>query len=74
MTSTTIKVSSDLRDRLKEAAAAHGRTLGEHLEVLLEHEARAERFARLRQQLAQTPPDERYLAEAAEWQDDAAWS
>ena len=74
MTSTTIKVSSDLRDRLKQSASAHGRTLGEHLEALLEQEARSERFSRLRQQMAQAPPDERYDLEAERWQDDTAWS
>lgn len=73
MTVTTIKVSSDLRDRLKESASAHGRTLGEHLEALLREEERRERFARLREQLASNPPDERYAADLEEWQDDA-WS
>lgn len=74
MTATTIKVSSELRDRLKKSAAVHGRTLGEHLEALLEQEARSQRFSRLRQQIAQTPPDERYAAEATAWQDDDAWA
>ncbi len=74
MTATTIKVSTELRDRLRRAAATHGRTLGEHLESLLEQEARAERFGRLRQQIARTPPDDRYAAEAEDWQDDASWS
>lgn len=70
MTATTIKVSSDLRDRLKESAAAHGRTLGEHLEALLAEEARRERFARLREQVAARPADERYATDLEEWQGD----
>jgi predicted transcriptional regulator len=70
MTATTIKVSSELRDRLKQSAAAHGRTLGEHLEALLAEEARRERFVRLREQMAASPPDERYAADLAEWQGD----
>lgn len=68
MTATTIKVSSDLRDRLKSSAAAHGRTLGAHLEVLLAEEARRERFARLRRQVADVPPDERYRLDLAAWE------
>lgn len=60
-----------LRDRLKASAARHGRTLGEHLEALLEEEARRERFARVREQISQRPPDPSYGDEAAEWQSDA---
>lgn len=70
MTLTTIKVSTDLRDRLRTAAAARGRTLGEQIEAMLDDSARAERLARLREQLAANPPDEQYLADAAEWQAD----
>lgn len=67
MTSTTIKVSTQVRDRLKASATAHGRTLGEHLEALLVDEARRERFAVLRSQIVANPPDRRYLDELAEW-------
>ncbi len=70
MTATTIKVSSDLRDRLKARAEAHGRTIGEHLEVLLAEEARAERFTELRRAMARTPPDAAYARELADWQGD----
>ncbi len=51
---TTIKVSTELRDRLKAQAAAHGRTLGQHLAVLADSQERDERFARLRRQIAAT--------------------
>ena len=67
MTATTIKVSSGLRDRLKAQAHAHGRTLGEHLEALVEDEARRDRFAQVRRSMAQSPPDEEYHDEARDW-------
>lgn len=73
MTATTIKVSTELRDRLKAQAAEHRRTLGEHLEVLLEEEARRERFQQLRAAMAGSPPDIHYINEARDWQSDA-WS
>lgn len=41
MTITTIKVSGELRDRLKEYAGEAGLTLGSYLEKLLEREERA---------------------------------
>ncbi|HMR12765.1 MAG TPA: hypothetical protein PKE42_03420 [Arachnia sp.] len=70
MTVTTIKVPMELRDRLKSAAAEERHTLAEHLESLLREDERRKRFARLRQQIALTPPDETYLVEADEWQRD----
>lgn len=73
MTSTTIKVSVELRDRLKAGAAAHGRTIGQHLEKLLEEDARRQRFAELRRAMANCPADEGYHAEAADWHSDR-WS
>lgn len=73
MTITTIKVSSDLRDRLKAQAAARHRTLGEHLEALAREETRRERFAAVRDAMRATPPDEEYLRDSREWQSDA-WS
>lgn len=60
-----------LRDRLREQAVAHGRTLGEHLEALAQ--AREGRFHRVRRQMAQSPPDEEYLGAAADRQGDG-WS
>jgi len=66
---TTIKVPVELRDRLKAQASAHDRTIGEHLAVLASAEERTERFARLRRQIAATPPELRanYLDELGAW-------
>lgn len=71
MTATTIKVSTELRDRLKAQAAAHHRTLGEHLEALSQEESRRDRFRAVRAAMAQTPPDDEYAREVREWQSDA---
>lgn len=67
---TTIKVTPELRDRLKAQAARHSRTLGEHLAALAEIEERAARFRRLRQQIAATPRDDlaSLRAEFARWE------
>lgn len=73
MTATTIKVSRAIRDRLKEQAAAHERTIGEHIEALLDEESRRDRFAMLRAQMAESPVDAEYLQEQAEWLSDS-WS
>ncbi|MFT0846898.1 DNA mismatch repair protein MutS [Actinomycetaceae bacterium L2_0104] len=70
MTATTIKVPSELRDRLKAEAARQGHTLAEHLEMLLDEEARRQQFKQLREQIAENPPDERYNRDAEEWQGD----
>lgn len=66
---TTIKVSAELRDRLKAQASVHGRAIGEHLAVLADGADREARFARLRQQIAQTPPElmASYRAEVDSW-------
>ncbi|PZQ87625.1 MAG: DNA mismatch repair protein MutS [Leifsonia xyli] len=68
---TTIKVSEEVRDRLKEQAAIHGRTIGEQIAELVARAERDERFARLRRQIAATPAAERdaRAAEIAAWQE-----
>ncbi len=70
---TTIKVSTELRDRLKRQAAEQGRTIGAHLAALADDADRAGRFARLRQQVAATPPAVRatYADETAAWDQSA---
>lgn len=73
MTATTIKVSTELRDQLKESAAAQHQTIGEHLAVLLAEENRRKRFADLRREMAESPPDLEYEQEAEQWQSDQ-WS
>jgi hypothetical protein len=67
---TTIKVTSDLRDRLKEQAAEDGRTLAEHLSLLADLGDRKRRFAELKSAIDSTPQDQKdsYLDEAAEWE------
>lgn len=70
MTATTIKVSTELRDQLKENAAAQQRTIGEHIAALLEEENRQKRFANLRREMAESPPDLEYEQEAEQWQSD----
>ncbi|GAB3551798.1 hypothetical protein GCM10027404_21580 [Arthrobacter tumbae] len=51
---TTIKVSDDLRDRLKAQAASRGLTLGAHLARLAEAEDRRLRLTNLREAVAAT--------------------
>lgn len=66
---TTIKVSSELRDRLKEQASAGGLTLGEHLARLAELGERQLRFDALRAAIAATPPElmDSYREETSFW-------
>ncbi|WP_432558839.1 hypothetical protein [Granulicoccus sp. GXG6511] len=67
---TTIKVSAELRDRLKEQAARDGRTLGAHLAHLADAEDRRWRLRRLKAAIAQSTPDdaESHRAESADWE------
>lgn len=67
MTVTTIKVPVELRDELKRQAAAHDRTLAQHLSALARSQARADRLGQARQAVVDNPPDEAYLREAGEW-------
>lgn len=71
MTSTTIKVSTATRDRLKAHAAQRGETLGEHLEHLLDLADREDRFEALRAAMATTAPADlaSYVRERDEWLD-----
>lgn len=69
MTSTTIKVTSEVRDRLKVQAARERRTLGEHLAHLADLADREQRFAALRDAVAATPAD----AMASHAEETAAW-
>jgi predicted transcriptional regulator len=69
MTSTTIKVPSDLRDRLNAEARKEGRTVAEVIEKLLLERGRAERFRAIREfRLTQTPEQMAdYMAEFEEF-------
>jgi len=67
---TTIKVSVDVRDRLKGQAAAAGRTLGDHLRHLADLGERSERFEALRTAIAATGPEDlkSYQDETKAWE------
>lgn len=67
---TTIKVSDELRDRLKGQAARDGLTLGAHLARLADADDRANRFRALKRAIAATPiADAASLAaETAAWE------
>lgn len=67
---TTIKVSDELRDRLKEQAARDGLTLGAHLARLADAEDRRWRLHQLKSAIAGTPDAEvaSHAAETADWE------
>lgn len=66
---TTIKVSNEVRDRLKAQATQAHRTLGEHLAHLADLADREGRFEAMRQAMAKTSPNamESYVHEVAAW-------
>lgn len=67
---TTIKVSNELRDRLKALAATENLTLGEFLARLVDAEDRRRRLASLRAAIESTSADElaSYRAETEAWE------
>ena len=67
---TTIKVSSVLRDRLKALAATENLTLGELLARLADAEDRRRRMVRLRAAIESTSAEdlESYRAETEDWE------
>jgi hypothetical protein len=71
MTMTTIKVSTETRDRLKAQASAAHVSLGEHLSRLAAAADRGLRFEALRSAMAATPPESMaaYVAETDTWLD-----
>jgi predicted transcriptional regulator len=71
MTVTTIKVTSETRDRLKGQAAALGQSLGDYLAHLADKADREARFAAIRAAHAATPADvmEEYWRESRDWLD-----
>jgi hypothetical protein len=66
---TTIKVSNDVRDRLKRQAGLAHRTLGQHLEYLAGLGEREARMASLRAALDAASAEDRasYQAETRAW-------
>ncbi len=67
---TTIKVTTETRDRLKAQAAAAGVSLGEHLARLADLADRRDRLARLRAVTEKMTPEqwESYAAETGPWE------
>jgi hypothetical protein len=67
---TTIKVSDELRDRLKAQAALEGVTLGTHLSRLADVEDRRLRLRELKIAVARTTlaDIQSHAAESAEWE------
>lgn len=68
MTMTTIKVSTELRDLLKEQARAENRTIGEQLAFLVNAHRREQDFAELREAMARMTPDD-----WADYREETAW-
>lgn len=67
---TTIKVSDELRDRLKAQAARDGLTLGAHLARLADADDSRQRLRALGEAIARSPAENvaSHAAEAAEWE------
>ncbi len=67
---TTIKVSDELRDRLKAQAARDGLTLGAHLARLADADDRRARLKSLKLAVANTGPvaARSHRQESAEWE------
>ena len=67
---TTIKVSDELRDRLKEQASRDGVTLGAHLARLADAEDRRRRLRDLGEAIAASAPEvlAAHAAETAHWE------
>lgn len=71
MTMTTIKVSTETRDRLKEHAAAEHSTLGDYLTRLADAADARARWAAMAAAMSNASAEElrEYRREAAEWAD-----
>jgi hypothetical protein len=67
---TTIKVSNELRDRLKAQASRAGLTLGAHLSVLADAADRRNRLATLKQSIEDSTTEARasHLEESRRWE------
>ncbi|WP_457100185.1 hypothetical protein [Microbacterium sp. P5_E9] len=67
---TTIKVSDELRDRLKTQASRAGLTLGAHLAVLADAADRRDRLASLREAIAGSSNEDlsSHAVESTSWE------
>lgn len=66
MSLTTIKVDTDLRDRISAAAREHGQTIGEYLDQIVKDARRRERLQAMADAMRANPPGPDYWAEVAE--------
>lgn len=69
MAATTIKVSSDLRDRLNAQARKEGATVAQVIEELLSERDRAERFRQLKEDMTAMSAEELrdYMMQVSAW-------
>ena len=67
---TTIKVSDELRDRLKAQAARNGLTIGAHLARLADADDRHQRLLALKSAIEETPAEglASHRTESAAWE------
>lgn len=74
MAGTTIKVSTELRDRLNTEARRAGVTAAQVIEALFEKRDRLERFEEIRRARAASPRTDEDAIEDSEWENLAAIS
>lgn len=67
MALTTIKVPTELRDRISRNAKQRNMTLSALLRELVDAYDREQRFAAIRDAYARLPADDDYREEIAEW-------
>ncbi len=70
MTTTTIKVPAEIRDRLKKGAGDEGMTMAQYIDKMLRESERQHRLSLIKEQVATNPPDQEYLDELADWESD----
>jgi hypothetical protein len=67
MATTTIKVSTELRDRISASARSRGTTAAGLLTELLNEHERAQRFAAVKSAYARLSPEDDYWAKTRAW-------
>lgn len=71
MTVTTIKVSTETRDALRELARETESTMDSALAAMLKRERRRRDLEAMRRAIEANPPDEAYFRELKDWVSDA---
>ncbi len=66
MSLTTIKVDTQLRDRISAAAREHGQSIGDYLAQIVAEARRRERLQAMADSMHANPPGTDYWAEVAE--------